>query len=332
MAEQPTNSPQAQADISEEEVDALLHKQDKVAAVPGEVRDYDFVAPDQIVRGRMPTLDRINERWVGGFQQALEGRQRRPLEVQAEEVKVLRYAEWLASLPTNATLNLMVVKPVRGSCLIAVETNLLSLLVDSYFGGTAKAEAPVDKEPTPVELRTNGILLELLTSHFAQAFAPIAQLSFELVRTDTNPNYVSVATPSESVMVISLNIGFEAASGRIDWMFPASLLEPFRAKLDEQLKTGAPESQAHWRQTLHARLEQTDLVLASVFLRSTLSVREVMGLKAGDVVPIEMPKTTVLYAGGRPLLHGKFGRSRGYNAIKVLQAEPQRLKTKEQQP
>ena len=330
MAEDQANPQEGQADISDEEVDALLHKQDSSPAVPGEVRDYDLVAPDQIVRGHMPTLDRINERWVSAFQQALENRQRRPLEVQAEQVKVLRYAEWLASLPANATLNLMVVKPVRGSCLIAVETNLLSLLVDSYFGGSAKPEEPADKEPTPVELRTNGILLESLTSHFAQAFAPIAQLTFELVRTDTNPNYVSVATPSESVMVISLDISFGEAAGRVDWMFPASLLEPFRAKLDEQLKTGAPESQAHWRQTLRARLEQTDLTLASVFLKSTLSVREVMGLKAGDVIPIEMPKTTVLYAGGQPLLHGKFGRSRGYNAIKVLQAESQRQPAKEQ--
>jgi flagellar motor switch protein FliM len=331
VSEEDPKPPQGQADISEEEVDALLEKPENAAAVPGEVRDYDLVAPDQIVRGRMPTLDRINERWVSAFQQALEGRQRQPLEVQAEQVKVLRYAEWLASLPTNTTLNLMVVKPVRGSCLIATETNLLSLLVDSYFGGSPKSEELAEKEPTPVELRTNGILLELLTSHFAQAFAPIAQLSFELVRTDTNSNYVSVATPSESVMVISLNISFGEAGGRVDWMFPASLLEPFRAKLDEQLMTGAPESQAHWQQTLYARLEQTDLTLASVFLKSTLSVREVMGLKPGDVVPIEMPKTTVLYAGGQPLLHGKFGRSRGYNAIKVLQAEPLRLQAKEQQ-
>ena len=330
MAEDQANPPEGPADISDEEVDALLEKPAESAAVPGEVRDYNLVAPDQIVRGRMPTLDRINERWVSAFQQALENRQRRPLEVQAEQVKVLRYAEWLASLPDNATLNLMGVKPVRGSCLIAVETNLLSLLVDSYFGGSVKPEESADREPTPVELRTNGILLESLTSHFAQAFAPIAQLSFELVRTDTNPNYVSVATPSESVMVISLNISFDGVAGRIDWMFPASVLEPFRTKLDEQLKTGAPESQAHWQQTLRARLEQTDLTLASVFLKSTLSVREVMGLKAGDVVPIEMPKTTVLYAGGQPLLHGKFGRSRGYNAIKVLQAEPLRLKPEEQ--
>jgi len=328
--EKPSDPEAAKSDISDQEVDALLEKEARSAAAPGEVRDFDLVAPDQIVRGRMPTLDRINERWVGAFQQALEGRQRRPLEVAAEEVKVLRYAEWLASLPSNATLNLMTVSPVRGSCLIAVETALLSLLVDSYFGGAAKLEDVADRGPTVVELRTNTVLLELLTQHFSQAFAPISNLSFELVRTDTNPNYVSVATPSESVMVITLNITLGEASSRIAWMFPASLLEPFRAKLDEQLKTGAPENQAHWRQTLNARLEETDLTLASIFLKTNLSVREVMGLKAGDVVPIEMPKTTLLCAGNRPLLQGKFGRSRGYNAVKVLAAAPGTQQDKEQ--
>ena len=329
MAEEPSSAEESKPDISDQEVDALLDKEG-AAAAPGEVRDFDLVAPDQIVRGRMPTLDRINERWVGAFQQALEGRQRKSLTVDAEEVKILRYAEWLASLPGNATLSLMAVSPVRSSCLIAVETALLSMLVDSYFGGSAKAEEITERGPTAMELRTNTVLLNLLTQHFVQAFAPIANLTFESVRTDTNPNYVSVATPSESVMVIALNVTISEAVGRIAWMFPASMLEPFRAKLDEQLKTGAPETQAHWQQTLNARLEETDLTLASVFLKTKLSVREVMGLKAGDVVPIEMPKTTELCAGGRPLLRGKFGRSRGYNAVKVLSAAPSTPREKEQ--
>ena len=322
MAEEDTAAPAGgKADISEEEVDELLHKERSAsAAAPGEVRDYDLAAPEQIVRGRMPTLDRINERWVGGFQQALEARQRAPIDVAADEVRVLRYSEWLASLSTATTLALLTVQPVRGSCLVATDTQLLSLLVDTYFGGSPKPEENTDREPTPVELRTNSVLVDLLTRHFAQAFAPIAQLSFEMVRTDTNPNYVSIATPGESVMVIGLNIGVGEVTGAVGLVFPASLLEPYRARLDEQLKTGAPEAQAHWQQTLHQRLKQTELDLASEFLSTTLSVREVMGLKAGDVIPIEMPKTTVLKAGSYPLFHGKFGRSRGYNAVKVLEA------------
>ena len=117
------------ANISEEEVDELLHKERSASAAPGEVRDYNLAAPEQIVRGRMPTLDRINERWVGGFQQALEARQRAPIDVVADEVRVLRYSEWLASLSTATTLALLTVQPVRGSCLVATDTQLLSLLV-----------------------------------------------------------------------------------------------------------------------------------------------------------------------------------------------------------
>ena len=314
---------QAGAEVSEEEADALLDESGQAESrpAPGEVVGYDLVASERIVRGRMPTLDRVNERWVDHFQTALHEKLMKPVEVRVDDVQVLRYGDWLAGLPGGTNLNLLSVNPWQGSALIGVEARLLYLLVDSYYGGLGNVpENAVDRPPTPVELRLNDMLVRALLENFSNAFKPISELRFELVRSDINHHYVSIATASESVIAITVHVELVEQIGQMSFIMPLSLLEPVREKLDEELKTSTKESQTRWYQSLRIHLDQTRLDLATVFLRSSLTLREVLSLKPGDVLPIEMPKTASLCAGSKPLLLGKFGTSRGYNAIKVIEA------------
>lgn len=306
-------------EISEQEVDALLHA-DKPAAVPGGVANYDLVAPDKITRGRMPTLDRINERWVGDFRRALEALIRRPLEVEAQDVQVTRYGDWLAAQPSPSSLNVLSVNPWRGSALVAIDARLLYVLVDSFFGGSGECPDLTGRSSlTPTEERLNGMLVELLTTHFTGAFAPVANIQFEPVATEINPHYATIATPSETVVVSRLVVQHKEGGGELSLVLPMSMLEPVRERLDESLKAGSQESRTRWFQSLRSQLENTELDLCTVFVESSLNMRELLKLKPGDILPIEMPKTATLYAGGRALFRGKFGRSRGYNALKVIE-------------
>ena len=324
MSDKPEQSePAADADrhpeISDQEVDALLHS-DKAAPNPGGIANYDLVAPDKITRGRMPTLDRINERWVGEFRRALEALIRRPLEVEARDVQVTRYGDWLAAQPSPSSLNVLSVKPWRGSALVAVDARLLYVLVDSFFGGSGQCPDLSGRTAlTPTEERLNGMLVELLTTHFTGAFAPVASIRFEQVATEINPHYATIATPSETVVVSRLVVQHKEQGGELSLVLPMSMLEPVRERLDESLKAGSRESQTRWFQSLRSQLENTELDLCTVFVESRLSMRELLKLKPGDILPIEMPKTATLYAGGRALFRGKFGRSRGYNALKVIE-------------
>ena len=308
------------AEISEQEVDALLHSEPPDAAHPGEVSDYDLVAPDKITRGRMPTLDRVNERWVGDFRRELEEMIRRPLELEAQDVQVMRYGDWLAAQPSPSSLNVLSVKPWRGSALVAIDARLLYVLVDSFFGGSGVCPDLAGRsELTPTEDRLNGTLVDLLTTHFTGAFAPVASIAFERVATELNPHYATIATPSESVVVSRLTVQCGDEGGELSLVLPMSMLEPVRERLDESLKTASAESQTRWFQCLRGQLENTELDLTTVFIESRLSMRDLLKLKPGDILPIEMPKTATLYAGDRPLFRGKFGRSRGYNALKVVE-------------
>lgn len=328
MSESSDNGTETPAEptVSEEEVDALLEPTESGETPADErqasavVESYDLVAPDQIMRGRMPALDRINERWVGEFQQALEELVRRPLEVAAQDVQVTAYGTWLSSFESPASLNLLNVEPWGGNAMVAVGGQLLFVLVDSYYGGAGQqaADAPPRSALTPTEERFNHLLIDTLTSHFRDAFEPLASIQFKHYRTEVNPHYAVIATPSETVVVTRLDVSLNETGGAICLVLPLSLLDPVREKLAEDLKTASPESRERWYQGLRRQLEQTELEISSVFLESDLSVRELLALKPGDILPIEMPKTTTLCAGGQSLLSGKFGRSHGYNAVSIV--------------
>ena len=314
----------ARADITSAEVEALLDKT-KDAEASGTPRPYDLVARDKIVRGRMPVLDRLNERWVSEFQRKLTDLIRQPVELSLQQVQLVPYGDWLAGQPMPTSLNLCTVKPWPRSALVAVEGKLLFALVEKYYGGGAakptKPAAPTARETlTPSEQRLNKIIVDLLTDQFRRAFSPVATLEFQHAQTEINPNYVNMATPSETMVVTRVEVTLGQVGGGVTLVLPLSSFEPVRDKLAEGLKTVSPESRQRWNKSLRAQLENAQLELTTVFVETEITLRELLQMKPGDVLPIEMPKTALLRAGPRPLLRGKFGRSRGYNAVSVLEA------------
>jgi flagellar motor switch protein FliM len=307
------------ADISNAEVEALLEKTPD--GTPGVPQAYDLVAQDRIVRGRMPALDRLNERWVTEFQRKLGELIRQPLEVTLQEVQLAPYGKWLAALPVPTSFNLYSIKPWPRNALVAVDGKLLFALVERYYGGGGRAAANLARETlTPTEQRLNRVVVDLVTDHFRRALAPVAALEFQHAQTEVNASYLNMATPSETVVVTRVEVTMSAVGGSISLILPLSSFEPVRDKLAEGLKTVSPETRQRWSAGLRSQLENTQLDLTTVFLETEISMRELLSMKPGDILPIEMPKTAMLKAGSRPLLRGKFGRSRGYNAVSVLEA------------
>jgi flagellar motor switch protein FliM len=321
MAAESTNEGAPRAEVSGEEVDALLEKNPaQGSAPPGTPQPYDLVARDRIVRGRMPVLDRLNERWVTDFERKLGDLIRQPLEVTLQEVQLAPYGNWLAALPVPTSFNLYTVKPWPRNALVAVDGKLLFALVNAYYGGTRATPTAARETLTPTEQRLNKIAIEMLVELFRRALSPVAALEFAHVQSEVNATYLNMATPSETVVVTRVEVTLKEQGGSICLLLPLSSFEPVRDKLAEGLKTVSPETRQRWRDGLRARLEHTELDVTSVFLETEVSMRELLQMKPGDILPIEMPKTAMLRSGSRPLLRGKFGLSRGYNAVSVLEA------------
>ena len=317
----------AGADVSDEEVEALLDNGESGEA-SGEdqlgnshaVRSYQLVEPRYAARGRMPALDTVNQRWLSQFQKNLNTLMRQSFEVSLNDVVTSSYADWSASFPVPSSLNIYSLQPWHGNALIAIDAKLISFLVDLYYGGLGKVDMAPRSQLSRTESRMNRILLDAFIGCFKSAFDAIAPLQFEYVKTETDLNFVSLAVPSETVVVTTISLTLNDTGGALSFVIPLSQLDPVRDKLIEEIKTGSPESDQRWRDSLQGQLENTDLELISVFLETDLKLKDLIELEPGDILPIEMPKTATLYADGRALLYGKFGMSRGYNAVRITES------------
>jgi flagellar motor switch protein FliM len=221
MAADTTAGETSRPDVTSAEVEALLEPGTNDA--PGVPQSYDLVARDRIVRGRMPTLDRLNERWVTEFQRKLGDLIRQSLEVTLQEVQLAPYGNWLASLPVPTSFNLFTVKPWPRNALVAVDGKLLFALVNSYYGGGGRVASAAARDTlTPTEQRLNKILNDLVTDHLRRALAPVAALEFQHTQSETTSSYLNMATPSETVVVTRVEVTLKEAGGSFCLILPLS--------------------------------------------------------------------------------------------------------------
>jgi len=177
--------------LSQDEIDALLHgvdegsveTEDEEGAFSGEgAHAYDFTSQDRIVRGRMPTLEMVNERFARYFRISLFNLLRRTAEVSFSGVQVIKFSEFVHSLFVPTNLNLIRFKPLRGRALIVMDPNLVFTAVDNYFGGSGQFYNKIEgREFTPTEMRVIQILLDMAFKDLKEAWKPVMEVEFEYI-------------------------------------------------------------------------------------------------------------------------------------------------------
>jgi flagellar motor switch protein FliM len=300
--------------ISDEEVNALLEKNPQ-----GEVKPYDLVGTQRITRGRLPALETIHETFARSFRVALFNLLQREPQVTFEGVRTQKAGDYLAGITTPASLDVCRIKPLPGNALLVFDTNLVFLMVDTYFGGPGKAlERGGDQGLTPTEVRFVHLVLRQAATDLAQAWTPVAHVEVELIKHESNPLFASVAAPTDSVLVNRFNIELPSGGGALDLVMPSMMIEPLREVLTAGIVARSGNTEA-WGPTLGAQLTTATLEVRAVLTEVEITLGDLRSLKPGDVLPIDAPGEVTLYAGEEPLYRGKFGVSRGRNALKILQ-------------
>ncbi len=300
--------------ISEEETAALLENQPK-----GEVKPYDLVGTQRITRGRLPALETIHETFARSFRVALFNLLQREAQVTFEGVRTQKAGDYLAGITTPASLDICRIKPLPGSALLVFDTNLVFLMVDSYFGGAGKAlERTGDRGLTPTEVRFVQLVLRQAAVDLTHAWAPVAQVEIELVKHESNPLFASVAAPTDTVLINRFNIELPSGGGAIDLVMPSLMIDPVREVLTAGIVARSGTGEA-WAPTLGAHVAEASVEVRAVLTELEVTLGELKSLKPGDVLPIDAPGKVTLYAGDEPLYAGKFGVSRGRNSLKILQ-------------
>ncbi|MFL6592702.1 MAG: flagellar motor switch protein FliM [Luteimonas sp.] len=310
--------------LSQDEIDALLHGVDSGAvgteppAAPGEARSYDFASQDRIVRGKLPTLEMINERFARTLRIGIYNLLHRSAELSVKGIDLLRFGEYMHSLQVPTNLNLVKMKPLRGTALVVYEPRLVFTLVDNFFGGGGKYPARIEgREFTPTEMRVIQLLLKQTFADLVESWAPVMPVEFEYLNSEVNPHFANIISPREYIVVSRFNIELDGGGGEMHVAFPYAMLEPIREQLDAGVQSDRIERDEGWMRAMRAQLQDAQVELSSAIAQRQISLRELSRLKVGDVIPIELPRTVTLQVEQMPLFSGEFGVHNGRNAVKV---------------
>ena len=299
------------ATISDEEVSALLEK-----SAPDAVRPFDFTA-QRINRMQLPLLELVCKSFAERAGASLSALLGRDASMQFTALESAKSGDLQAALPVPATLAVVRLKPLPGFAFVSVEPSLLLTLLDGFFGGSGRATDP-QAAIAPAAQRFLALLLRSFAADLTAAWAPVTPLELELVKQETNPRLVQLGAPNAAILVVRFTVEFAARSGRIDWLLPEELLAPVREVLAADGGQTAVRKQEAWAPVLGAALQDAQLDTRAILAQAQISLRELVRLSPGDIIPIEPPQQVTLLAGDVPVYHGRFGVSQGRNALKIL--------------
>jgi len=310
--------------LSQDEVDALLKGVTGDEDIPTEapiltgIQPYNLAKQERIVRGRMPALEIINERFARAFRMSLYSFTRRGHEVSTGSIKVQKYAEFLRNLVVPTNINICTAKPLHGSCLIIFDPSLIFLTVDSLFGGDGRFHTRIEgREFTATEHKIIHRMLDMVFRDYGNSWKTLKKLQFESVRSEINPQFANIATPTEVVVSTSFNIEMGSASGAVHICMPYTMIEPVRDQLMSTLHGETMETDARWHKTLRTQLESSSIELVAPLATKTISVEELIGFESGDIIPIDIEETIHATVDGLPVLEASYGTHRNRYSIKV---------------
>jgi flagellar motor switch protein FliM len=327
--------------LSEDEVDALM---DGVATgkvggkpppPPGEVIPYDLTDQDHIVRGQLPVLEKINANLIRRLEEGLEHMLQRTVEIEEDGLQTVRTSDYIHSLGLPVSLNFIEVPPLQGEALIALDPAMVFTIVDIYFGGSGNyRNQMVGRDFTPTENRIIQLVLNQILQDLGSAWESVMQISPHFIKSESDPQYSVLAGSREMLVISGFRMSLDDSGGEFHIALPVSMVEPVRDLLDGGQRKNKSMNQDDWLQALKLNIQEAEVDLRGIVARTRLTLRDVVGMQPGDVIPVSMPEQVALNVGDVPVFSGHFGVYREHNAVRVSgeidPAEKSRLKQQQE--
>ena len=313
--------------LSQDEIDALLQgitgesqtiEEEEVAQ--GAVRDYSLASQERIVRGRMPTMEIINERFARNIRIGLFNMIRKSPEVSIGSTKVQKYSAFLREIVVPTNLNIVSVKPLRGSGLIVCDPNLVFSVIDALFGGAGKYHTRIEgRDFSPTEQRVIARLVDVICNEYKQAWQGIYPLELERQRSEMQPQFANVAMPGEIVITTSFTLEIGDTSGTVHFCIPYSTLEPIRDVLYSTVHGNGAEPDLRWINLLKTQIEFAEVELVAELATAATTVEQMLAYKPGDFIELDLDPAIQAKVDGVPLLDCHYGTANGRYALKIDQ-------------
>lgn len=311
--------------LSQEEVDALLEgvtgESQKIVSEEqdlGAIRTYNISSQERIVRGRMPTMEIVNERFARNFRVGLFNFIRRSPEISVGTVQVQRYSAFLRELAVPTNFNIMAIRPLRGSGLIVCEPTLIFGVIDTLYGGIGKFQTRIEgRDFSATEQRVINRLVNVITDEYKKAWKGVYPLELEYQRSEMQPQFANIATPSEIVVATSFSLEIGEISGSIHICMPYATLEPIRDVLYSSTQGDSMEVDKRWVNVLTQEIQSAEVRLVAELAKSDATVEQLIAMKPGDFIELERKPRIKAYIDGVPVFECQYGTHNKKYAIRI---------------
>ncbi|WP_457572270.1 flagellar motor switch protein FliM [Desulfovulcanus sp.] len=317
--------------LNQDEVDALLRgltggeletetdiPEDDSGIVP-----FDLSNQDRIIRGRMPVLEIINDRFARLASNAMANAMRKRVDVNPVSIDMTKFGDFMRSLPVPTSINIFKMAPLRGNALMIVDTRLVFALVEVFFGGSASVPKVEGRDFTPIEQAIINRVVKILLSNLEDAWNPVHEVKIELVRSEINPQFAAIVPPSDVVVVVSFEVELENAIGSLVISLPYATIEPIRSKLYAAFQSERLEVDHAWISRFKDRLMEVPVNVEVVLGQTQITGRQLLNLEVGDVLLLDTDEDDLLKAKveGVPKFYGLPGFVKGNKAFEVIKEE-----------
>ena len=313
--------------LSQEEVDALLEgvtgESQKIADESvdvGPIRDYNLASQERIVRGRMPTMEIVNERFARNFRIGLFNLLRRSPEISVGALNVHRYSNFLRELAVPTNFNIVAIRPLRGSGLIVCEPTLVFGVIETLYGGVGKFQTRIEgRDFSATEQRVINRLVEVITEEYKKAWRGIYPIELDYQRSEMQPQFANIATPSEIVVSTAFQLEIGEISGAIHICMPYATLEPIRDVLFSTTQGDSVEVDRRWVKVLKREIQAAEVTLVAELAKATATVEELLAMKPGDFIELDRTPRIQATIGNVPIFECQYGTHNSKYAIRVEQ-------------
>lgn len=315
----------AETFLSQEEVDALLEgvtgesqKAEEEVAQTGGVRDYNISSQERIVRGRMPTMEIVNERFARNFRVGLFNFIRRSPEISVGSVQVQRYSAFLRELAVPTNFNIMAIRPLRGQGLLVCEPGLIFGIIDTLYGGNGKFQTRIEgRDFSATEQRVINRLVDVISHEYRQAWKGIYPLELDYQRSEMQPQFANIATPSEIVIASSFQLEIGDLAGAIHVCIPYATLEPIRDVLYSSTQGDSMEVDRRWVHVLTQEIQAAEVTLVAELAKADATIEQLLAMKPGDFIELDKRSRIQASIDNVPVFECHYGTHNAKYAIRI---------------
>ncbi|KHK04163.1 Flagellar motor switch protein FliM [Desulfovibrio sp. DV] len=321
--------------LDQDEVDALLRglsggeieAENDILEDDSGVVVFDLSNQDRIIRGRMPVLEIINDRFARLASNAMANAMRKRADVNPISIDMSKFGDFMRSLPVPTSINIFKLDPLRGNAILVVDSRLVFAMVESFFGGAGSQPKIEGRDFTPIEQAIINRVVRIALENMEESWQPVHEVHIELVRSEVNPQFAAIVPPSDVVVVVTFEVELENAIGSLIVCLPYATIEPIRSKLYASFQTERLEVDHAWIARFKERLMETPVELLVRFGRSQITGRQLLSLKPGDILMLNNDVDDLLEAEiqGVRKFKGIPGMVKSNKAFQIVKEEEIRL-------